>query len=127
MDIPETPSDADIKELRRKVDEHPTDFQRRFDLGVALFRCRRYGEAIGELQKAQMNPHRRIEAMRLMADCFEARRLFDVAERMRKNIARESGEDSDEGAAPVPVPKPPVIPPSSFRAERRFDEDDRTV
>jgi Flp pilus assembly protein TadD len=127
MESAETPSDDEVKRLRREVDLHPTDLQRRFELGVALFRRRRYVEAIVELQKAQGDPHRRIEAMRLLADCYEARRLFDLAERVRKNIARESGEDSDEGSAPVPVPKPPVTPPGSFRAERRFDEDDRAA
>jgi len=127
MDIPETPSDAEIEELRRKVNEHPGHLEYHFDLGVALFRRRKYSEAIPEFQKAQQDPHRRIQAMRFLADVYEARRMFDLAERVRKNIARESGEDSGEGSAPVPAPKRPITPLGSFRVERRPDEDDRAA
>jgi hypothetical protein len=127
MNSADIPSDDEIKELRRKVDERPTDLRRRFDFGVALFRLRKYGEAIAQLERALADPHRRIEARKLMADCFEARGLLDIAHRMRKDIARESGEDSGEGSAPVPLPKRPVTPTGSFRAERRPDEDDHAA
>jgi len=127
MESAQTPSDDEIKGLWREVDSHPTDLQRRFDLGVALFRGRRYVEAIAELQKAQGDPHRRIQAMKLLADSYEARGMLDLARRVRAQVARESGEDSGEGSAPVPAPRRPITPHDSFRAERRPDEDDRAA
>jgi hypothetical protein len=45
----------------------------------------------------------------------------------RARAPKESGEDAGAGSAPVPVPKRPITPSGSFRAERRPDEDDRTV
>jgi hypothetical protein len=79
MESTDIPSDDEIKELRRTVDSCPTDLRYRFDLGAALFRHRKYSEAIPELQKAQMNPHTRLEAMRLLADIFDARGMSELA------------------------------------------------
>ena len=39
----------------------------------------------------------------------------------------EGGDADDLGSAPVPVPKRPITPSGSFRAERRPDEGDRTT
>ena len=124
MEIPETPSDAEIKALRRKVNEHPTDLRHRFDLGVALYRSHRYSEAIFELQKAQQWPVTRWKAMRLLADAYDAKGMHEFAARVREQLSKESGEDGGEGSAPVPAPKRPITPHGSFGAERRPDEDE---
>jgi|SRR5580693_8086007 hypothetical protein len=125
MEIPEIPSDAEIEEIRRKVYEHPTDLQLRFDFGVALYRRQKYSEAIRELQKAQQWPSTRWKAMRLLVDCYDAKGMTEFAAKVREQLSRESGEDGGEGPSPVSVPKRPITPLGSSGAERRPDEDDQ--
>ena len=127
MEPTDTPSDDEIKKLRRDVDSRPTDLQCRFDLGVALFRQHKYSEAIPELMKAQWNPHTRWSAMRFLAEIYDARGMSELAARVRDRLSKESGEDTDAGSAPVPAPKQPITPLDSFRAERHPDEDNGTA
>ena len=119
----DVPTDDDLKKLREEVAAFPTDLRRRFELGAALFKHRKYSEAIPEFQKAQGNPHTRLQAMRFLADIYEARGMFDLAARVREQLSKESGDEGSSGSAPVPAPTRPVAPRDSSRAKKSPDED----
>jgi hypothetical protein len=45
----------------------------------------------------------------------------------RAQPPKESGNDAGTGSAPVPAPKRPIAPSSSFRAEKHPDADDHAA
>ena len=59
-----------LADAQRRAEANPTDLLVRFELGELHFKAGRWGDAIGELQKAQNNPNRRIAAMGLPARAF---------------------------------------------------------
>jgi tetratricopeptide (TPR) repeat protein len=70
--------------------------QIRFDLGVLYFKAGKLSEAIQEFQKAQNNPHRRIQAMSYLGQCFARRGMNDLAARTFQNAIREKVVFDDE-------------------------------
>jgi predicted Zn-dependent protease len=116
--------DDDLKKLREEVAAYPTDLRRRFQLGAALSQRQKYYEAIPELQKGMMNPHVRLEAMKLLIDAYEALGQSDLAARVREQLSKESGDESGSGSAPVPAPTRPIAPRDSARAKTSLDEND---
>lgn len=78
-----------IEEAQTRVQRNPTDLQLRFELGEQLMLAERYQEAIPELQQARTNPHARIKSMNLLGKCYEARSMFDLAERQFTEAASE--------------------------------------
>lgn len=66
---------------RERVERNPTDPQLRFELGTHLFNAGHPTEAIPELQRARNNPAIRTKAMILLARCYDAKGMFDMAER----------------------------------------------
>jgi Tfp pilus assembly protein PilF len=56
----------------------------------------RVTEAIGELQKAQGNPNRRIASMVLLAECFSRRNMNDLAARKLQEALKEKLVFDDE-------------------------------
>jgi hypothetical protein len=121
----ETPPDDDPEQLRREVAIYPTDLLRRFRLGAALSLRQEFTEAIPELSRAMSSPHVRLAAMKLLAEAFEAKRMFDIAAHLRDQLSRESGDESGSGSAPVPVPTHPITPLGSDQAKKRPHEDDK--
>jgi tetratricopeptide (TPR) repeat protein len=85
-----------LSDARRRADANPTDLQIRFELGRLLFEAGRLSEAIAELQKAQNNPNRRIPAMGLLARCFAARNMNDLAARKIEEALKEKPVFDDE-------------------------------
>ncbi|HEV2693544.1 MAG TPA: hypothetical protein VG347_11670, partial [Verrucomicrobiae bacterium] len=51
-----------LAETQKRVEKYPTDLGFKFELGVLYFKTGKTMEAIGEFQKAQQNPHKRIQA-----------------------------------------------------------------
>ncbi len=49
-----------LAECQKRVERFPTDLQMRFELGQLYLQAGKISEAIGEFQKSQNNPHRRI-------------------------------------------------------------------
>jgi tetratricopeptide (TPR) repeat protein len=49
----------------------------------------RINEAIQEFQKAQNNPHIRIQALYHLGQCFARRRMYDLAARTYENAIKE--------------------------------------
>src|SRR5206468_10600697 len=71
------------------VEKYPNDLQIRFDLGELYFKAGKISEAISEFQKAQNNPHRRIQAMGYLGQCFARRGMNDLAARTLQNRSEE--------------------------------------
>lgn len=78
-----------LEDCRARVERYPTDLTIRFEFGRLLFENGQLTEAIQELQRAQANPHRRIAAMGLLARCFTARGMHDLAARTLQNALKE--------------------------------------
>jgi len=78
-----------LNECKQRADKYPTDLFIRFELGQLYFEAGKIGEAIGEFQKAQQNPNKRIPAMSFLAQCFAKRGMNDSAVRTLQNSIKE--------------------------------------
>ena len=85
-----------ITECQKRVEKYPTDLAIRFEMGQFYFQAGKFSEAISELQKAQGNPHKRLAAMSLLAQCFAKRKMFDLAARTLQNAIKEKPVFDDE-------------------------------
>jgi tetratricopeptide (TPR) repeat protein len=85
-----------LAEAKSRVERYPNDLQLRFELGQLYFKLGKTSEAIQELQKAQANPHRRIQAMGLLGQCFARRNMNDLAARTLQNALKEKLVFDDE-------------------------------
>jgi len=85
-----------LEECRQRVEKYPNDLQIRFDLGELYFKAGKISEAISEFQKAQNNPHRRIQAMGYLGQCFARRGMNDLAARTLQNAIKEKITFDDE-------------------------------
>lgn len=68
-------------ELRHRLKLQPTDTHLRLQLGQALARGGRHDEAIAEFQQVRSDPNRKVEALHLAGQSFEAKGLPKLAER----------------------------------------------
>jgi len=78
------------------VEKYPNDLQIRFDLGELYFKAGKISEAISEFQRAQNNPHKRIQAMGYLGQCFARRGINDLAARTLENAIKEKLTFDDE-------------------------------
>src|SRR5262249_3026687 len=78
-----------LEECKQRSDRYPTDLQIRFELGQLYFDSGKITEAIQEFQKAQNNPHRKLQAMTYLAKCFEKRGMNDLAVRRLQEALKE--------------------------------------
>ena len=85
-----------ITDCQKRVEKYPTDLAMRFEMGVLYFQAGKISEAIGEFQKAQGNPHKRLTAMSYLAQCFAKRKMFDIAARTLQNAIKEKIVFDDE-------------------------------
>lgn len=85
-----------LAECQKRMEHFPTDLIIRFELGQLYLQAGKVTEAIQELQKAQNNPHKRIAAMNLLAQCFMRRNMNDSAVRMIQNALKEKVGFDDE-------------------------------
>ncbi len=86
----------ELEECRQRVEKYPNDLQIRFDLGEFYFKAGKISEAISEFQKAQNNPHKRIQAMGYLGQCFTRRGMNDLAARTLQNAIKEKLTFDDE-------------------------------
>jgi tetratricopeptide (TPR) repeat protein len=85
-----------LAECQRRAEQYPTDLGIRFELGLLYFQNGRIGEAIQEFQKAQANPHKRIQALFYLGQCFAHRGINDLAARTFQNALKEKPVFDDE-------------------------------
>ena len=85
-----------VTECQERVEKFPTDLMIRFEMGQLYFQAGKIGEAIQELQKAQGNPHKRLAAMNLLAQCFAKRKMYDLAAKTLQNAIKEKVGFDDE-------------------------------
>jgi tetratricopeptide (TPR) repeat protein len=78
-----------LQECRSRAERYPTDLQIRYELGELFFQAGKITEAIGEFQKAQANPQRRLQALGYLGQCFARRGMNDSAVRMLQNAIKE--------------------------------------
>lgn len=86
----------ELDQCRKRVEKYPNDLQLRFELGELYFKTGKISEAISEFQKAQNNPHRRIQAMSFLGQCFARRGMNDLAARTLQNAIKEKPSFDDE-------------------------------
>ena len=85
-----------LAECQQRADQYPTDLEIRFELGKLLLEAGKVTEAIPEFQKAQSNPHRRIQAMNHLAQCFAKRGMNEMASRRLQEALKEKLVFDDE-------------------------------
>jgi tetratricopeptide (TPR) repeat protein len=85
-----------LAECQQRVEKYPTDLGIRFELGQLYFEAGKVAEAMGEFQKAQQNPHKRIPAMSYLAQCFAKRGMNDSAVRTLQNAIKEKPAFDEE-------------------------------
>jgi len=68
-----------LTECQKRAERFPTDLQIRFELGQLYFQTGKITEAMKEFQKAQGSPHRRIQALSYLGQCFARRGINDLA------------------------------------------------
>ncbi|HVV73129.1 MAG TPA: hypothetical protein VHI52_16770 [Verrucomicrobiae bacterium] len=87
-----------LAECQKRLERFPTDLQIRFEMGQLYFQSNKFSEAIQEFQKAMNNPHRKVAAMNLLAQCFMKRRppMYDLAARRLQDAIREKTAMDEE-------------------------------
>ena len=78
------------------MERFPTDLQIRFELGQLYFQAGKITEAMKEFQKAQGNPHRRIQALSYLGQCFARRGINDLAATTLQDAIKEKVVFDDE-------------------------------
>jgi tetratricopeptide (TPR) repeat protein len=85
-----------LAECQKRVERFPTDLQIRFELGQLYFQMGKITEAMKEFQKAQGNPHRRIQALSYLGQCFARRGINDLAATTLQDAIKEKAVFDDE-------------------------------
>jgi tetratricopeptide (TPR) repeat protein len=85
-----------LAECQKRAEKFPTDLQIRFELGQLYFQMGKVTEAMKEFQKAQGNPHRRIQAMSYLGQCFARRGINDLAATTFQDAIKEKAVFDDE-------------------------------
>jgi len=94
--IKQEKADFQLEEVRKRAERYPTDLQIKFELGQLYFQAGRFNEAMGEFQKAQNNPQRRLQAMAYLGQCFAAKGMNDMAARRLQEALKEKPNFDDE-------------------------------
>jgi len=85
-----------LAECQRRVERFPTDLQIRFELGQLYFQAGKINEAIQEFQKARQNPHRKIQTLNFLGQCFARRNMNELAMRNFEEAIKEKPVFDDE-------------------------------
>lgn len=69
----------EVEQTGKRAAEHPTDLGIRFKYGRLLARANKVDEAIGELQKAVVDPRWKLDCFVTLGQCFFKKGLFDLS------------------------------------------------
>lgn len=86
-----------LSDCQKRVENYPTEMALRFELGQLYFQAGQISAAIGEFQKAQGNPHKRIAAMSYLSQCFARRKMYDLAAgKLQEALKEKPGFDEEK-------------------------------
>jgi tetratricopeptide (TPR) repeat protein len=68
-----------LAECQKRAERFPTDLQIRFEMGQLYFLNGKITEAMKEFQKSQASPHRRVQSLSYLGQCFARRGINDLA------------------------------------------------
>ena len=85
-----------LAECQKRAERFGSDLQIRFELGLLYFQMGKITEAMKEFQKAQGNPHRRIQALSYLGQCFARRGINDLAASTFQDAIKEKVVFDDE-------------------------------
>ena len=89
---------AELEIYRERVEKYPTEQKAKFKLGTALFRARKFDEAIPVLQAAQHDPRFRDQARLLIGRAFlENDDAPDAVEVLREALDEHGTQDDEVG------------------------------
>lgn len=81
--------EARLAEFGRRVKDHPTDLAERYKLGATFLMANRLDDAIGEFQKTVQDPRRKTDSLLRMAECFEKKKMLDLAAKQVQKAAED--------------------------------------
>ena len=85
-----------LAECQKRAEKFSTDLQIRFELGQLYFQAGKITEAMKEFQKAQASPHRRIQALSYLGQCFARRGINDLAASTFQDAIKQKEVFDDE-------------------------------
>lgn len=83
----------ELNEMRHRVKLRPTEAALRLVLGKTLMRLGNHDEAIAEFQQARSDPDRKVDALHLSGQAFEAKGLPRLAERSYQDALKLVGPE----------------------------------
>ncbi len=85
-----------LSEAKQRAERYPGDLGIRFEYAELLFKAGKISEAMPELQKARANPHKRLQALAYLGQCFAARGMYDMAASQLQDALKEKPVFDDE-------------------------------
>jgi predicted Zn-dependent protease len=85
-----------LSECKQRTERYPGDLAVRFEMGELYFKAGRINEAMPEFQKAQGNPHKKLQALAYLGQCFATKGMNDMAARTLQNAIKEKVVFDDE-------------------------------
>ncbi len=85
-----------LAECKTRADKFPSDLGIRFELGQLYYEAGQISQAIQEFQKSQNNPHRRVQSLFYLGQCFASRGMNDLAARTLQTAIKEKVVFDDE-------------------------------
>ncbi len=83
-----------VKECEIRRERYPTDLDIAFEMGQLYIKVNRTDDSIKELQRAQKNPKRRVQALNLTGLCFAKKNILPLAaDQFKKGIAEHPAMD----------------------------------
>lgn len=84
----------EIQAFERRVADRPTEAPPRFELGKRLYQAKNIDGAIREFQYSVKDPKYKVDSAVYLGNCFQAKKLYDLAETQYKNA--EEGALGDD-------------------------------
>jgi tetratricopeptide (TPR) repeat protein len=78
-----------LAECQKRAERFPNDLLIRFELGQLFFEAGKLSEAIQEFQKSQANPHKHVQSLYYLGQCFARKGINDLAVRTLQNAIKE--------------------------------------